>query len=175
MNSYCLLFYKPVNCTPFLKKDKLNIFNFLPKDKTLVPVDRLDFKTSGLMLVSNDRDILNGLKKKSMNRKYLVDAKAAEFDLKLLQSRKTVFIDGKQYSFDVELIRENGKFHQLEFSIQREPYGFLRKVALMNRFKPVKIVRTEFGMFRIGKMMPGAYRTLSMKEMQYIQGILNGE
>jgi 23S rRNA pseudouridine2604 synthase len=70
-----LLFHKPpgVTCTTD-RKDKDNIIDFIKYEKRIFPIGRLDKPSSGLIIMTNDGDMVNRiLRKENMHEKeYIV-------------------------------------------------------------------------------------------------------
>lgn len=155
------ILYKPRGVISAAKDDKgrkvvTDFFTELPQ--RIYPVGRLDYDTSGLVLMTNDGDLANKLMHPSyhVNKTYVAKVKGIPDSKALEQLRhgvkidsrhksspakaKVISIDKKKDTAVVSLTIHEGRYHQVKNMLQavghpvkklkRETYGFLNLTGL---------------------------------------------
>ncbi|MDD2717492.1 MAG: hypothetical protein PHW04_16500 [Candidatus Wallbacteria bacterium] len=167
------IFNKPANCSSFRKRGKDDVFNYLPRGKDLRLIDGLDFRSQGLIIVTTDAEFSSACRRNPLPKVYRMECKSRDFDFERLKSReKGLLLEGKLYPFEVKLFGKAERHFNLEFKITREPYGFLRRLALIFKIKPLRIERTSLGLFHLGRLAPGTFRPMSIKEIGMAEEML---
>lgn len=172
-NVYFML-YKPRGVISAVSDDKGRkvVTDFLPGvAERIYPVGRLDYDTTGLLLLTNDGDFANLLThpKHEVNKTYIAKVKGVPFPQDLKPLTKGIKIDGWQtapaqfriISTDnvkqtaiVELVIHEGRNHQVKKML--EAVGF-----------PVtKLKRELYGDLDLVGLKPGQYRALTRKEIR---------
>lgn len=162
-----IAFNKPigVTCTTDLK-DKSNIVDFIGMDKRIFPIGRLDKDSSGLILLTDDGDIVNHILRKENNheKEYIVRVKQPippEFSKKM--SGGTIVIDRERvkpckvkvlskHTFSIILTQG------LNRQIRKMCFNLGLQVADLTR---VRIMHIPLGVLKIGK-----WRKLSEEEVE---------
>lgn len=168
------LLYKPRGVISAVSDDKGRkvVTDFLPGvSERIYPVGRLDYDTSGLLLLTNDGDFANKLThpKHEVDKTYIAKVKGVPFpqDLKPLahgvkiDGRKTapakyriISTDNVKQTAIVELIIHEGRNHQVKKMLEAVGY-------------PVtKLKRELYGDLNLHGMKPGQYRALSKREVK---------
>ena len=177
------LFYKPKNVISAVSddKDRPVVTDYFPGiPERIFPVGRLDYDTSGLLLMTNDGGFANLLThpKHEIDKVYVAKVKgiASKEVLKPLRNgvkiegRKTAPARFKVISTDirkgtsvVELIIHEGRNHQVK--------NMLAAVGL-----PVmKLKREKVGTLDLIGLNPGDYRELTKKEVSQLYVLANKE
>ncbi|MGX4686272.1 pseudouridine synthase [Vagococcus sp. JNUCC 83] len=177
------LFYKPKNVISAVSddKDRPVVTDYFPGiPERIFPVGRLDYDTSGLLLMTNDGEFANLLThpKHEIDKVYVAKVKgiASKEVLKPLRNgvkiegRKTAPARFKVISTDmrkgtsvVELIIHEGRNHQVK--------NMLAAVGL-----PVmKLKREKVGTLDLIGLNPGDYRELTKKEVSQLYVLANKE
>ena len=177
------LFYKPKNVISAVSDDKdrpvvTDYFAGVPE--RIFPVGRLDYDTSGILLMTNDGEFANLLThpKHEVDKVYVAKVKgiATKEILKPLRNgvkiegRKTsparfkiLSVDQRKGTSVVELIIHEGRNHQVK--------NMLAAVGL-----PVmKLKREKIGNLDLIGMQPGNYRELTKKEVSQLYVLANNE
>ena len=166
-NTY-IAFNKPVGVTSTTDtQDKTNIIDFINHPKRIFPIGRLDKDSEGLILLTNDGDIVNKILRAGNNheKEYLVTVdKALAFDFTTKMSGGIYILDEKTAPCKVQLLG-NKKFkiiltQGLNRQIRRmcEELGF--RVMTLKR---VRIMNIELNNLPVGK-----WRNLSGVEIDQI-------
>ncbi len=170
------LFYKPRGVISAVSDDKGRevVTDYLVGVRERIyPVGRLDYDTSGLLLLTNDGDFANKLThpKHEVNKTYVAKVMGVPFPKDLKPLTQGVKIDGRKtapatfkiLSTDnikqtaiVELVIHEGRNHQVKKML--EAVGF-----------PVtKLKRELYGNLTLDGLKPGQYRSLSRREVNAV-------
>ena len=159
--------------------DKMRIFD-LPKLQKqsfhIFPVGRLDFKTEGLLLMTNDGELCNRLchPKYKLPRFYqvLIGGKASSEQIK--QIRKGIELeDGKVRceivpAYGVNLGKSKGSWYFV--TVYEGRNRLVRRIFEHFDHKVIRLIRYGFGNLRLNEeLKPGDYRQLTSKEIRYLK------
>lgn len=161
-----LAFNKPlgITCTT-CKKDKSNIIDFINYKERIFPIGRLDKNSHGLILLTNDGDIVNKILRSENNheKEYIVRVNKPLTDEFINKLRSGVKILGqitkpckvnKLNDFSFKIVLTQG----LNRQIRRMCDKFSYKVLYLKR---IRILNIKLGDLKVGK-----YRKLTEKELE---------
>lgn len=162
-----VLLYKPAGYITTLKdpENRVKVTDLVKIPERIVPVGRLDFNTTGVLLLTNDGELANKLMhpRFGVDKVYQaeVEGNIAEKILNKLsiginlEDGKTAPAKAKKITNNkIELIIREGKKHQVK--------RMLATVGL-----PVKkLHRTQYGPLSLDGLKPGQWRELSKVEVQ---------
>ena len=159
-------------------KDRKTVVDLVDSDQRLYPIGRLDFDSSGLILLSNDGE----LTQKMLHPKYNID-KVYEVTINGLIKReeieklsKGVYIDGRKTApCEIRLIRtnDNKKTSFLEVTIHEGRNRQIRKMFEVFGYKVTRLHRIREANVSIGKLQPGEYRRLKPIEVVRLKKYLD--
>ena len=170
------MFYKPRGVISAVKDDKKRrvvVDYFTDVTERIYPVGRLDYDTSGLLLLTNDGDFSQKLThpKHEVDKVYVAKVKGLADKKTLLPVTRGMRIEGKRLAparFEilstdfkaqtsiVQLTIHEGRNHQVK--------NMLQAVGL-----PVqKLKREKYGELTLAGLRPGEYRELSKKEVSQL-------
>ena len=179
-NKEYYLLYKPVGVvtTTNDEKKRKTVVDLINTTKRIYPVGRLDYDTTGVLLLTNDGDFANILMHPSnqIDKVYLakIDGILGKNELQAL--RNGVLIDGfktapakvkiKQYSKSsnmslIEITIHEGKNHQV------------KKMFEAFNHKVIKLKRESVGFFDLEGLKAGEYRRLTIKEVKKVYALQN--
>jgi len=166
-----LMFNKPADCLTTLPHDKIprsfkTIFHYIKIRERVIPVGRLDYNTSGLLLLTNDGDFAN----KVMHPRYdvektyeaVVDKEIKENDLAWL--RKGVIVEERKIKPRVRKIGSK----RLEIKVHEGKKRMIRKMLDKLGYKVLMLQRVAIGALVLGKLKEGEYRELSIDETRLL-------
>lgn len=147
------------------------VVDLIPTTKRIYPVGRLDYDTTGVLLLTNDGELTNLLThpKNNIDKVYIAKVKGLIGKAQINILQKGVIIDGKKTSrakarikkYDkktdtsvVELIIHEGKNHQVKKMFEAIGYTV------------VKLRRDQFSFLTADGLKSGEYRKLSPKEIK---------
>ena len=157
------------------EKGRKTVLDLIDTDKRLYPVGRLDYDTTGALLLTNDGELANLLMHPKNNIEKLYIAKVNGFVDKdsLIKLANGVYIDNfktskanvrlKKYDKKtntsiVEIIIHEGKNHQVKKMFEAVGYEVL------------KLKRERISFLTIDSLKSGEYRYLSLKEVKKLYG-----
>lgn len=171
------MLYKPrgvISAVSDDKKRKVVLDFFVEVPERLYPIGRLDYDTSGLLLLTNDGDLSQKLMhpKHEVDKVYVAKVKGIAEKKQLLPLSRGIRIEGKKtaparfeiLSTDaatqtsiVQLTIHEGRNHQVK--------NMLKAVGL-----PVqKLKREMYGTLTLAGLRPGQYRELTKKEVNELK------
>ena len=140
----------------------------------LFPVGRLDYDSEGLLLLTNDGDMMNRVLHPSHEvlKTYWTKISNHITQEEITALRKGVMIDGKLTSpASVRLIRENTFDTVLLISIHEGRNRQVRKMAEAIGHKVVSLRRVGFGPVSLGDLPTGMWRPLTQEEIKKLKEI----
>jgi 23S rRNA pseudouridine2605 synthase len=163
-----IAFNKPPDCLTTLHdpKGRRTILYYVKLKERVIPVGRLDFKTQGLLLLTNDGDFANRI----MHPRYEIE------------KNYMVFLDRKFDASDVSKVNKGINLEEVKTRSARVSYASPTKDVInitlhegQNRvvrrmmshlgYKVKKLIRTRIGNVKLGSLRQGSIRNLSKKEL----------
>ena len=148
---------------------RLTVIDLIKDTTKLFPVGRLDWDTTGTLLITNDGEMSNRLIHPSYEiiRVYRarVDSPLTEEQLKILNS-DDVTIDGKPSKQTVTKVDTKSYV----VTLTQGSYHHVKKLFEVVNHKVIKLTRIEFaGISHVGNLSIGEYRKLSPKEIKWLK------
>ena len=138
----------------------------------LFPVGRLDYDSEGLLLLTNDGDLMNKLLHPSfeIQKSYLTKVSNNVTDQDIRTLRKGVMIEGKLTSpAEVRLIRHDTFSTDLLITIHEGRNRQVRKMIEAIGHQVVRLKRVRFGPVLLGDLPAGMWRKLSKEEVDKLK------
>lgn len=140
----------------------------------LYPVGRLDYDSEGLLLLTNDGDMMNHVlhPSREVSKVYLTKISNQVSDEEIRALRRGVMIDGKITSpAAVRLIRRETFDTVLLISIHEGRNRQVRKMVESIGHQVVSLKRVEFGPVSLGDLPSGKWRRLYENEIRRLKEI----
>ncbi len=134
----------------------------------LFPVGRLDYDSEGLLLLTNDGDLMNRLLHPSFEipKSYLARISNHVSDEEIRSLRKGVMIDGRLTSpAEVRLIRHDTFSTELLITIHEGRNRQIRKMVSSVGHQVVRLKRVRFGPVFLNDLPSGMWRKLTEDEI----------
>lgn len=134
----------------------------------LFPVGRLDYKTRGLLLLTNDGHLAHRLTHPSFGvvKTYHAQVKGAINADAIRQLRTGVLLeDGMTSPAKVRLLSREAGTSWIEIGIHEGRNRQVRRMAEAIGFPVVELIRVRFGPLDLGDLEEGSYRRLQEKEV----------
>lgn len=138
----------------------------------LFPVGRLDYDSEGLLLLTNDGELMNQLlhPKYQIKKGYLTKVSNHVSEEAINRLRHGVIIDGKLTSpAEVRLIRYDSFSTDLLITIHEGRNRQVRKMIDSVGHQVVRLKRVRFGPVLLGDLPAGMWRKLSDKEINALR------
>ncbi|MBR6164767.1 MAG: rRNA pseudouridine synthase [Clostridia bacterium] len=170
-----LAYYKPVGevttvSDPQGRATVMDKFRDYPV--RLFPVGRLDYDSEGLLLLTNDGEMMNHVlhPSREVSKVYWAKLSNQVTDEEIQSLRKGVMIDGKITSpAAVRLIRRETFDTVLLVSIHEGRNRQVRKMAEAIGHQVVSLKRVEFGPVVLGDLPCGQWRHLTPREVEKLK------
>ena len=167
-------FYKPKNClcTSNDPEGRKTIYDALgPNYKNLISIGRLDYKSEGLLLLTNNGEIARfyELPKNKISRKYLVDF-VGDFKTSNLKDMKSgIKFKGIRYGGIIaKLIKIKSDRFTLEMLLTEGKNKEIRNIAKYFKWNVLKLKRIQHGEYKLSNLKPA-----EIKEEKLSKKILN--
>ncbi len=162
-----IMLHKPAGVTttkkdPFAKK---TVIDLLPgRFRHLNPVGRLDKDTTGLILLTNDGDLMNKLTHPRFNiqKVYAVTLDKRLADRDRLKLEKGVDLDGKRTA---PCRIKSGKGNDLEITLREGRKRQIKRMISKRGHTVVKLKRFGEGVLSLGGLAEGKWKFLTKKEV----------
>lgn len=172
------LLYKPEKVVTTTKDDKnrLSVVDLIDTKKKIYPIGRLDYDTSGILLLTNDGELANNLMHPSKNIEKVYQVKINGL-IKVLQIKyleSGIILDGvKTKKCRVKLKKtdvKNSKSY-LEVTISEGRNHEIKNMFLYFGYKVLKLKRIRYSFLTLDNLKMGEYRKLTYKEINDLKKI----
>ncbi len=168
-----LAFHKPlgITCTTD-KRDKDNIIDYIRYPQRIFPIGRLDKNSTGLILLTNDGDIVNRLLRAEgrHDKEYVVTVdKPVDEDFKRKMEGGLPILDTVTLPCKVTLSGKTSFHIILNQGLNRQ----IRRMCEYLGYKVVRLKRIRILNISLGSLPLGQYRELTPKERKDLFSILD--
>jgi 23S rRNA pseudouridine2605 synthase len=169
------LFNKPLGVVSSVKDDrgrKTVIDFFKNENYRLYPVGRLDYNTSGALLISNDGELTSLVTHPSthLSKTYIVTIRGAISDAHLEQLRKGILLeDGMTAPAKVSLIARNQERSIISLTIHEGRNRQVRRMMEALSYEVKNLHREKISFLDLTNIKRGEYRLLSQQEVEMIK------
>lgn len=158
------------------EKGRKTVVELIETKERIYPVGRLDYDTTGLLLLTNDGDLTNKLMhpKNNVLKTYLAKIEGILDKDAIDKLKKGVVVDGKKVKIiDFKVKKKNLKTNSSYISISIIEG---RNHIVKNIFKELgycveKLTRTNYAFLDLGNLQSGEYRNLTIKEVKRLYNI----
>ena len=162
---------REVICSVTDDKNRKVVVDLIDTNERIYPVGRLDYDTTGLIILTNDGTLANILMhpKHKVYKTYIakINGILNEEDFKKL--RKGVLIDKSILKIDHVKVREIDKVKNsslVEITIHEGRNHIIRKLFEALGYDVKKLTRTKLAFLSLDNLKSGEYRTLTKEEVQ---------
>ena len=170
-----IAFHKPlgITCTTD-RRDPDNIIDYLDYPQRIFPIGRLDKNSSGLILLTNDGDIVNRLLRAEgrHDKEYVVEVnKPLDPDFKANMEKGVPILDTETLPCKVKIVGKSSFHIILNQGLNRQ----IRRMCEYFGYRVVRLKRIRILNISLGALPVGQYRDLTTKERHDLMNILNKE
>ena len=155
-------------------RGRKTVIDLIKTDKRIFPIGRLDYMTSGLILLTNDGELFNRLvhPKSEIYKKYYIkvfgEVKKEEID----ELKKGVLLeDGKTLPAKVAGIKYDKNKTSMYISIREGRNRQIRRMIEKFGYKVLMLRREKIGELSLGDLKEGKYRELTKEEIEYLYSV----
>ncbi|MBW2965272.1 pseudouridine synthase, partial [Candidatus Woesearchaeota archaeon] len=164
-----LAFNKPPDCLTTLSdpKGRKTILDYVKIKERVIPVGRLDFKTQGLLFLTNDGDFANQV----MHPRYEVEKTYMVFlDSKFLPEHIKKVKEGmdlEEFKVGPAKVRYASPAQDvIELTLHQGQNRVVRKMMEALGLKVKKLIRTKVGNVELGSIAVGKWRKMGHSEVE---------
>ena len=156
------------------EKGRKTILDLVKVPERIYPIGRLDYDSSGLLLLTNDGDIYNKIihPRVKLNKKYMVKVKGA-FTLDEIKKFESGIDIGGYITADAKINTVNKFKNSSEVCviIHEGKNRQIRKMCAALSHDVISLKRVEIGKLNLGNLEKGKWRELSLEELKYINSL----
>lgn len=158
------------------EKNRKTIVSLIPTDTRIYPVGRLDYDTTGLILLTNDGELTNFLThpKNKIEKTYIAKIEGI-LDKENIQLLKNgIDIEGKKCKPVRFKIRKKDKEKNtsiVEITIIEGRNHIVKKMFHALKHDVIKLKRESFAFLTLEHLKSGEYRELSIKEVKKLYSL----
>jgi len=154
-------------------KDELNrqtVIDLIAEDRRIYPVGRLDYDTTGALILTNDGDFANKLihPRNEIDKVYVAKLKGVPSPSDLMKLKKGVIIDGVKTSRSRVKLRKTDKkagTSIVELTIHEGKYHQVKRMFEAVGLEVLKLKRERIAFLDLKGLNSGEYRRLTPKEV----------
>lgn len=167
------LLNKPKNVLSSVSDDRGRkvVTDFLPDGSHAVPVGRLDFDTTGVLLLTNDGELTYRLTHPSFGVRKIYRAKVlGDFTQEKAEMMKAgITIEGDfMQAEEVSITSSHGRIHNVTVSLHEGKKREVKELVKAVGCRVLELERFAFGSITCRGLKPGEIRRLTDEEVQYL-------
>lgn len=176
-----IMLNKPVGYITSVKdeKNRKTVIDLINVNERIYPIGRLDYDSSGLILLTNDGDIYNKIihPRVEINKKYIAECKGEFTNDEIKRFENGLDIGGyitakaKIKVIDKERDKKNNITSIVEIIIHEGKNRQIRRMCKALNHEVISLKRIEIGEIKLGYLKPGSFRELTKDELDYINSL----
>lgn len=172
-----IMLNKPVGyiCTVEDEQDRMTVLELINEKERLYPIGRLDYNSSGMLLLTTDGDLTNILLHPRYNVKKVYEAKiyGIPTEEEIRSFKNGLVIDGyKTSKADFRILRKQETKSIVEITLYEGRNRQVRKMCDKIGHQVITLRRVGIGKLRLGNLEVGDYRDLNLEEIKYLKSLM---
>lgn len=157
-------------------KERTTVVSLIDTDERIYPIGRLDYDTTGLILLTNDGELANNLMhpKNEVEKTYVAKLEGVLTPSEFYSLKKGIVVEGRKVIPTRVKIRKTDvekNTQVVEISIVEGRNHIVKKIFEQLK-KPVsKLKRESYAFLTLGNLKSGEYRELSLKEVKKLYSL----
>ena len=155
-------------------RGRKTVVDLIKTDKRIFPIGRLDYMTSGLILLTNDGELFNRLvhPKSKIYKKYYIKVFGEVKKEEIEELKKGVLLeDGKTLPAKISGIKYDKNKTSMYISIREGRNRQIRRMIEKFGYKVLMLRREKIGELSLGDLKEGKYRELTKEEIEYLYSV----
>lgn len=158
-------------------KKRKTVMDLINTDKRLYPVGRLDYDTTGLIILTNDGELTNLLihPRNNIDKVYIAKVKGILYKDCISKLENGVIIDGIKTSKSKVRVRKYDKKTDssiVEITIHEGRNHQVKKMFEAVGYEVLKLKRERIAFLNLGELKSGEYRYLNIKEVKKLYSLI---
>lgn len=174
------LLYKPEKtiCSVSDEKGRTTIVDLIETDEKIFPVGRLDYDTTGLILLTNDGELTNKLThpKGYVEKTYIAKVSGIVTGKEIHELEEGIELEGvktKKARAKLKKIDKKNNKSYVELTITEGRNHQVKNMFAALGHKVLKLKRISYAFFNLEGMKVGEYRRLTAKEVKQLYNYVN--
>ena len=170
------MLHKPLEVLSSVSDDRgrKTVVDFIKTDKRIFPIGRLDYMTTGLIILTNDGDLFNRLvhPKSEIYKKYYVKIWGEMKKSEIEELKKGVLLDdGKTLPAKISGIKYDKNKTTMYISIREGRNRQVRRMVEKFGYRVLMLRREKIGELSLNDLPEGKYRELTIEEIEYLYSV----
>lgn len=170
------LLYKPRGVISSVSDDKgrQTVVDLIDTNARIYPIGRLDYDTSGIILLTNDGEFANIIMhpKNEVSKKYVAKIKGILLKEDINKLKSGLIIDGSKIKVSkVKVRKQNDTSSIVELVVHEGQNHLIKKIFKKLGKDVVKLKREEIAFLNLDGLRPNDYRTLTIKEVKQLYNL----
>ena len=167
---------REVICSVNDDKGRKTVIDLVKSDVRIYPVGRLDYDTTGLIILTNDGELANVLMHPHNNiyKTYIAKINGILNDVDFKKIRKGILIDNRKLVIDNIKVKKVDKLKNtslVEITIHEGRNHIIRKFFEKLGYDVMKLHRNKLAFLTDVDLKSGEYRKLSLKEVKILYSL----
>ena len=157
-------------------KNRKTVTDIIETTKRIYPIGRLDYDTTGVLLLTNDGELTNILNHPSseVTKVYLAKIEGIVEPFKVKKLEQGVVIDGKKTSkarIRIKKIDKKNNASYIELTIHEGRNHQVKKMFEAIGYNVIKLKREKYSFLDVKSLKSGEYRKLTTKEVKSLYAL----
>ncbi|MCM8710668.1 rRNA pseudouridine synthase [Clostridium sp. SYSU_GA19001] len=167
---------KPVGYLSTVKDERgrSTILDLVKVNERIYPIGRLDYDTSGLILLTNDGEVYNKVihPRQVVEKTYIAELNGIPLEEEIKRFCTGIDIGGYITApAKFKILKQGSKICEAEIVIHEGKNRQIRKMCSAINHPVIKLKRISIGAIKIGNLKLGTWRYLTKKEVDYLKNL----
>lgn len=167
---------KGVVTTTSDEKGRMTVIDLVETKTRIYPVGRLDYDTTGILILTNDGELANLLMSPNslVDKTYIAKVEGQVTISSVQELRKGVVINGvktKKARVKLKSVDKKKNTSIVELTIHEGKNHQVKKMFEVLGYKVIKLRREKYANLNLKGLLPGEYRPLSIKEVKILYSL----
>ena len=155
------------------EKNRKTVIDLIEEEKRIYPVGRLDYDTTGVLLLTNDGELTNLLihPKNKIEKHYVAKIEGIPTKEELVSLTRGIIIDGHKVKAVKAKLKKMNKKNNVSFIdiiISDGRNHQVKKMFEAIGYSVIKLTREKFAFLTVDNLKTGEYRKLNIKEVKQL-------
>ena len=152
-------------------KNRKTVVDLIDCEERIYPIGRLDFDTTGIMILTNDGELTNYLMhpKNKIRKTYLAKVEGVLDKIAIDKLKKNIIIDNRKVDivdFKIKKKDEKKNYTFVLITIIEGRNHIVKKIFEKLGYPVSKLTRVGYDFLTLGNLQSGEYRNLTIKEVK---------
>ncbi len=172
------LLYKPTGVISSVsdEKGRNTVVSLIPTSSRIYPIGRLDYNTTGLLLLTNDGNLANTLMhpKNCVEKCYLAKIEGILNPEEFMKLKKGIYIEGRKVIptyLKIKRVNKEANTCSVLISIIEGRNHIVKKIFSSLGHEVIRLKRETYAFLNLDGLRPGECRKLSVKEVKKLYSL----